>query len=136
MSGKTPAAVKTPAAGKTAEKAPAKDVAREKAPEVNPDRQIVPQGKSGMAATATGIQTTGAHWGFAPLKTLSGRSLGSLEHLHMDWNAADTSEVSSRSPASQISDHPVGPSLVTHKMFTAKAALLEADRAAEVNIAD
>ena len=79
----------------------------------------------------TNIQTTAANWGFAPLKTLSGRSLGSLEQLHMDWNAADTSEVTSRSSVGQISDHPTGPSLVAQKMFAAKAALLEADRTAE-----
>ena len=89
-----------------------------------------------MAATATGIQTTRVTWGFAPLKTLSGKSLGSLEQLQMDWNAADTSKVTSGSSVGQILDHPVGPSLVAQKLVIAKAALLEADRATEVNIAE
>ena len=43
----------------------------------------------------------------------------------MDWNAADTGEVTSQ--------HPAGPSLLAQKMFAVKAAVLEADKAAEVN---
>ena len=62
--------------------------------------------------------------------------MGSLEQLNMDWNAVDTSEVTSRQPAVLTSDHPAGPSLVAQKMFAAKAALLEADRTADVNSAE
>ena len=86
-------------------------------------------------ATSSSIQT--ASWGFAPLRTLSGKSLGSLEHYNMDWNAADLSEVSSKSPTGRIlSEHPAGPSLVAQKMHTAKAALHEAERATAVSSAE
>ena len=97
----------------------------------NPERQlIVPPSKS--AATSSSIQTTS--WGFGPLRTLSGKSLGSLEHYNMDWNAADLGEVSSNSPAGQIvSEHPAGPSLVAQKLAAAKTALLAADQAAAVS---
>ena len=106
------------------EKAPAKSTATKNLPP-NPERQIVLQGSSGTAAAATSAETSAASWGFGPLKTLSGQSLGSLEHYHTDWNAADLSEVSSRSPAGQIvSEHPAGPSLVTQKIAAAKTALL------------
>ena len=100
----------------------------------NPERQlIVPPSKG--AATSGSIQTTS--WRFAPLRTLSGKSLGSLEHYNMDWNAADLSEVSSKSPAGQIvSEHPTGPSLVAQKMSAAKATLLAADQAAAVSYAE
>ena len=58
-------------------KAPAKTTAP------NPDRQmIVPPNRSTLAATSTGVQAT--NWGFAPLQTLSGQSLGSLEQHSMD----------------------------------------------------
>ena len=70
------------------------------------------------------------------MKTLSGGSLGSLEQLHMDWNAADTSEVSSRTPAGQISDHPAGPSSVAQKLFAVKAALQEAEQTTMVSAAE
>ena len=71
------------------------------------------------------------------MKTLSGGSLGSLDHYHADWNAADLSEVSSKSPAGQIvSDPPAGPSLVAQKLSAAKAGLLAADQAAEVSCAE
>ena len=46
----------------------------------------------------------------------------------MDWNAADTDEVTSQ--------HPAGTSLLAQKMFVVKAAVLEADKAAEVNTAE
>ena len=62
------------------------------------------------------------------MRTKSGKSLGSLEHYSMDWNAADTGDVSSR--------HPAGPSLLAQKMHAVKVAVLEADKAAEVNTAE
>ena len=76
-----------------------------------------------MAATPTGIQA--ADWGFAPLQTLSGQSLGSLEQHSIDWNAADSVEVSS-------GGLPLGPGLLAQKMLVVKAAVQEADRVAEV----
>ena len=63
-------------------------------------------------------------------QTLSGRSLGSLDHYSMDWNKADEGEVSSAltwTPSSAV-----GPSQLGTKMHIAKLALLEADRTAEV----
>ena len=78
-----------------------------------------------------------ADWVHAPLRTASGKSLGSLEHYNTEWNAVDMGEVSSKSPAGQIiSEHPAGPSLVGQKMHAAKAALLAADQAAAVNYAE
>ena len=53
--------------------------------------------------------------------------MGSLEHYNMDWNAADMGEVTS--------EHPAGPSLLAQKMYAVKVAVLEADKAAEVNTA-
>ena len=71
----------------------------------NPDRRLaVPPSRGVIAATPTGIQTATASWGFAPLRTHSGKSLGSLEHYSMDWNAGDTGDVTS--------EHPAGPSLL------------------------
>ena len=94
----------------------------------NPERQIIPQEKTGAAPTSSSLQTTAVSWGFAPLKTLSGNSLGSLEHYHLDWNEADMDEVTLQ--------HPAGPSLLAQKMFAVKAAVLEADKAAEVSISE
>ena len=54
--------------------------------------------------------------------------MGSLEDYSMDWNAADSGEVTSR--------HPAGPSFLAQKMFAVKAAILEADKAAKVNTAE
>ena len=84
---------------------------------------IVPPSRSTTAATSTGIQAT--HWGFAPLQTLSGHSLGSLKQHSMDWNAADSDEVSSGGLQ-------LGPGLLAQKMFAVKAAIQEADQVAEV----
>ena len=84
----------------------------------NPERQIVLQERTGTATSASGASASAVSWGFGPLKTLSGQSLGSLEHYHADWNAADLSEVSSKAPAGQIiSEHPAGPSLVAQKQI-------------------
>ena len=85
---------------------------------------VVP-GQGAAPVTSTGIQTTSTCWEFAPVRTQSGRSLGSLEHYNMDWSAADTGEVTSH--------HPAGPSILAQKMFAVKAAVLEADKVAQVN---
>ena len=117
-------------------KVPEKSTATKDLPP-NPERQLALQGPSGTATAVTSAQASVVSWGFGPLKTLSGQSLGSLEHYHSDWNAADLSEVSSRPSASQIiSDHPAGPSLVAQKLSAAKAALLAADQAAAVSCAE
>ena len=88
---------------------------------------IVPPSRSTAAATSTGIQATSSNWGFAPVQTLSGNSLGSLEQHNMEWNAADSGEVSSEGL-------PLGPGLLAQKMFAMKAAIHEADKVAEVKI--
>ena len=80
-----------------------------------------------MSAGITGTQATSSNWGFAPLQTLSGQSLGSLEQHSMDWNAADSAEVSSEGI-------PLGPGLLAQKMFAVKAAVHEADKVAEVGL--
>ena len=101
----------------------------------NPERQlVVPPSQGTPLVLLTSTHTT--DWVHAPVRTASGKSLGSLEHYNTDWNAADTGEVSSRSPAGQISEHPGGPSLVGQKMYAAKAALLAADQAAAVSYAE
>ena len=46
----------------------------------------------------------------------------------MDWNATDTGEVTSQ--------HQAGPSLLAQKIFVVKAAVLEADKAAEVSTSE
>ena len=46
----------------------------------------------------------------------------------MDWNAADLGEVTS--------GQPTGSGLLTQKMLAVKAAVIEADRVAEVNIVE
>ena len=51
----------------------------------------------------------------------------------MEWNEADMDEVTSRRLTSQ---HPAGPSLLAQKMFAAKAALHEANKAVEVSITE
>ena len=68
---------------------------------------------------------TPVSWGFPVLRTESGRSLGSLKQYSMDWNAADTSEVTTK--------HPVGPSALAQTVYTLKAAVQAVDKAAEVN---
>ena len=50
--------------------------------------------------------------------------MGSLEHYSMDWNAADTGDVTS--------EHPAGPSLLAQKMYKVRAAVAEANKAAEI----
>ena len=70
------------------------------------------------------------------MKTLSGRSLGSLGKYSMDWNNADICETSIAAP---IPDYPLpqlvsgkpldpaSPITVGHRMYVAKAAVLELD---------
>ena len=102
-----------------------------KAAKANLDRRIVvPPSQGAAAATSTGIQTTGiqatsSNWWFASLQTLSGNSLCSLEQYKMDWNAADSGEVSSQLP--------LGPGLLAQKMLAVKVTVDEADKVAEVN---
>ena len=86
---------------------------------------IVPPSRGTTAAMSTGIQAS--NWGFAPLQTLSGHSLGSLEQHSMDWNAADSVEVSS-------GGLPLGLGLLAQKMLAVKAAVQEADQVAEVKV--
>ena len=128
--GKAPEKSVATTAGKAPEKPTATVTGKALVKEVPPNSelQIIPQENTGAAPTSGSLQTTAVSWGFAPLKTLSGNSLGSLEHYHMDWNAADTDEVTSQ--------HPAGPSILAQKMFAAKAAILEADKAAEVSTAE
>ena len=85
---------------------------------------IVPPSRGTTAATSIGIQAS--NWGFAPLQTLSGHSLVSLEQHSMDWNAADSVEVSS-------GGLPLGPGLLAQKMLAVKVAVREADQVAEVD---
>ena len=63
---------------------------------------------------------------FPRLRTQSGNSLGSVEHYNMDWNAADTSEVSS--------PNPVGPSHVAQSIHALQVAVLNASKVTEVNL--
>ena len=86
-------------------------------------------GSSGPPSDAAKPGAAAVSWGFAPLRTLSGNSLGSLEHYHQDWAEADMDEVTSRHSAG----HPAGPSLLAQKMFAVKAAVHEANKAAEVS---
>jgi hypothetical protein len=85
-----------------------------------------------VAAALTGPSASMSS-GMMLQQTASGNSLGSLGHYSMDWNKADELEVSSStlkwSPGTKA-----GPSQLGTKMHIAKLALLEADRAAEVNI--
>ena len=77
------------------------------------------------------------------MQTLSGKSLGSLGQYSLDWNNADTGEVSSApalppllNPALGANPalNPANPISIGQKMFTAKAALLDVDRAVEVTL--
>ena len=55
--------------------------------------------------------------------------MGSLEQHSMDWNAADSGEVSSGEGGL-----PLGPGLLAQKMFAVKASIHEADKVAEVKV--
>lgn len=82
-------------------------------------------------AVATDTQIISGSGGFIPARTLSGKSLGSLEHYCMDWNSADISEVSSANP--HLKQHPAGPGMLAQKMHAAKLAVADADKTAAVN---
>ena len=80
--------------------------------------------------------------GFVPMRTVSGRSLGSLVEYNMDWNNADLQEANSaaRVPAYPLPElvdgkplDPASPITVGQLMYNAKAAMLEVDRAVEVS---
>src|SRR5664279_1275168 len=98
--------------------------------EPNPDRQVSLH--MGLGAAAISTKITSACDGFASSRTLSGRSLGSLEHYCMDWNSADMSEVSTANP--QPTQHPAGPSMLARKMHAVKLAVVDADKTAVVII--
>ena len=81
-----------------------------------------------VAPAAGAIVSAGE--GFVPNRTLSGKSLGSLEHYSMDWNGADMSEVSTmNAPPKQ---HPAGPSVLAQRLYAVKLAVNEADKTAAV----
>jgi outer membrane biosynthesis protein TonB len=83
-----------------------------------------------LATTKTTKRTIPATASFVLTKTASGNSLGSLGHYSMDWNNADTSEVSSGNPSARL--HPAGPSNLTQKIYAARVALQEVDKVAQV----
>ena len=132
MAGKAAEKTAATAAGKAPENTASAATGKAPAKEVPPnlERQIVPQDKTSATPTSSSLHTTAVSWGLAPLKTVSGKSLGSLEHYHKDWNEANMDEVTSQHRAT--SQHPAGPSLLAQKMFAVKAVVLETDKAADV----
>src|SRR5664279_6442606 len=96
--------------------------------EPNPDRQVSVH--MGLGAAATSTKITSSCDGFASSRTLSGRSLGSLEHYCMDWNSADMSEVSTTNP--QPTQHPADPSMLARKMHAVKLAVIDGNKTAAV----
>ena len=68
-------------------------------------------------------------WEVGQLRTKSGNSLGSDRHYDMDWNSADTAEVSSN-PGSE---HPAGPSAVLQSIYTMQTAVLDCSKKASVS---
>jgi len=74
----------------------------------------------------------GGPWGFLPLRTDSGQSLGSLKHYDADWNSADTDEVSSSS-AAQGDEHPAGSSVCARRMLEMQTSALLATQAVNVS---
>jgi hypothetical protein len=77
-----------------------------------------------------GSKATIPNRGFVVTQTASGKSLSSLGHYSMDWNNADMTEVSSGS--SPVQPHPAGPSHLAQKVYAAKLAVQEVDKAAMV----
>ena len=75
----------------------------------------------------------GGPWGFPPLRTNSGQSLGSLEHYNADWNSADMDEVSSASSAAQGDEHPAGSSACARRMLEMQTSALFATQAVNVS---
>ena len=68
-------------------------------------------------------------WEVGQLRTKSGNSLGSEKHYDMDWNSADTAEVSSN----PSSEHPVGPSAVLQSIYNMQTAVLDCSKKASVS---
>ena len=56
---------------------------------------------------------------------------GSLEQFNLDWNAADTSEVSSSDPNAR---HPAGPGKIAQSLHSLQCAVLQMTRDAEVRL--
>ena len=83
-----------------------------------------------QALSAAVAKVSTGSWGFPQLRTQSGHSLGSEKQYHMDWNEADTGEVSSANPASR---HPAGPSAIAQSMHNLQVATLRASQITEVN---
>ena len=82
-----------------------------------------------LAAT---IQPKTSSWEVGQLRTKSGNSLGSERHYDMDWNSADTADVSSN----PTSEHPAGPSAVLQSIYNMQAAVLDCSQKASVNFSE
>ena len=76
-----------------------------------------------------------------PMQTLSGKSLGSLGEYSMDWNNADTCDVSSMPQIPEypppallagVELDPASPITIGQRMYELKAAMLRVDRSVEV----
>ena len=99
---------------------------------VNPEKQMVltPTTTPEHQALTTSVsRVTSSSWVLPQLRTQSGQSFGSEKQYHMDWNAADTSEVSSANPVTQ---HPAGPSALAQAMHNLQLSTLRASKLAEV----
>jgi len=81
------------------------------------------------ALFAATIQPNISSWEVGQLRTKSGNSLGSEKHYDMDWNSADTAEVSSN----PSSEHPVGPSAVLQSIYNMQTAVLDCSKKASVS---
>ena len=94
-----------------------------------PDKQLVvtPTHPSSYQQIVARVSKAGTAISEIPqLRTQSGNNLGSVGHYSMDWNAADTSEVSS--------PNPVGPSHVAQSIHALQVAVLNASKITEVNL--
>ena len=81
------------------------------------------------ALFAATIQPNISSWEVGQLRTKSGNSLGSEKHYDMDWNSADTAEVSSN----PTSEHPAGPSAVLQSIYNMQTAVLDCSKKASVS---
>ena len=100
---------------------------------VNPEKQVVLTPTTTLehqALTTSVSRVTTSSWVFPQLRTKSGHSLGSEKQYHMDWNAADTSEVSSANP---VTPHPAGPSALAQAMHNLQLSTLRASKLVEVS---
>jgi hypothetical protein len=88
-----------------------------------------------VAVKTAALQTLEATAAQAPpaaeLLILGDDCSGSLEQFNMDWNAADTSEVSSSDPNAR---HPAGPGKIAQSLHTLQCAVLRMTRDAEVSL--